>query len=188
MAIRDDRPDMQLRRGLNRLLSQERGHIQIIALNRHTDIVSRQFCLLRLTGYLCHCLNSLNRILSISGLTTQHQGIRSIINRVRNIGHLRTSRTRIIDHRMQHLGCHDHRLLHLHALADQDTLNTRNTLCRDLDTQITTGNHDTVSGFQDLVDIIHAFLVLDLGDDLDRAVIFIQDTLDIQHVLLVSHE
>ena len=87
---------------------------------------------------------------------------------------------------MKHLGSYDHRLFHFDTFADQHTLDARYLLGRHFDTQVTTGNHHAVSDFQDLFHIVDPFLVFDLSDNLDRAVVFVQDTLDIHHVLLVA--
>ena len=89
---------------------------------------------------------------------------------------------------MEHLGSHNYRLLHFHAFADQYTLDARDLFCRNFDTQVTAGDHDTVSHFQDFVDIVDPFLILDLGDDLDRAFMFVEDLLDIQYILFVSYK
>ena len=44
-------------------------------------------------------------------------------------------------------------------------MDNRNIFHRNLDTQITTGDHDTVDNFQDFIDVIDAFLVFNLGND-----------------------
>ena len=87
---------------------------------------------------------------------------------------------------MKHLGSHDNRFLYFHAFTDQHTLDTRNLFGWYFDTQVTTGNHDTVGYFEDLVDIVDTLLVFDLRNDLDRAVMFVQNALDIHYILLVS--
>ena len=89
---------------------------------------------------------------------------------------------------MKHLRCHDNRFLYFHAFADQHALDTRNFFGRHFDSQVTAGDHDPVSDFEYLVDLVYAFLVFYLGDNLDRAVMFVQDTLDVHHVLLVTDE
>ena len=177
---------MQFGRGFNCLLSQERSNIQVNSLDRHTNIVGCQLGLLGFTSHLRHGLDSLQRILAVSGLTTQHQGIGPVIDGIGDIRHLGTGRARVIDHGVQHLCSHDHRLLHLYTFPDQHTLNARNLLSRHLDTQVTAGNHHTVSHFQNLIDPIDTLLVLNLGNDLDRAVVFVQNPLNIQHVLFVA--
>ena len=89
---------------------------------------------------------------------------------------------------MKHLRSHDNRLLHLHAFTDQHTLDTRDLLGRNLDTQVTTSDHNAISHFQNLLDIVYTLLILDLSDNLDRAVTLVQDTLDIQYVLFVANK
>ncbi len=89
---------------------------------------------------------------------------------------------------MQHLRGHDHRFLVMYRLSDQYTLDTWDLLLWHFDTQVATGNHDAECHIQDLIGIVNAVLVLDLGNDLDRAVQFIQDLLNRQHILFAAYE
>ena len=83
---------------------------------------------------------------------------------------------------------YDDRLFGFHALADQHTLDAGDLLRRDLDTEVATGHHHAIGGFENLVDVVHALLVLDLSDDLDGTLVRVEDLLDIQHVLLATDE
>lgn len=56
------------------------------------------------------------------------------------------------------------------------------------DAQVATGNHNAVGHLQDLVDLVYPFLVLDLRNDLDRALVLVEYLLYIQYVLTVAHE
>ena len=105
-----------------------------------------------------------------------------------NICHLGTSRTRIIDHGMQHLCSHNYRLLSQNTLANEYALNTRNAFLSYLNTQITTSHHDTVSHFQNFVDVIHTLLIFYLGNDTNVAMMFIQYSFNIKDILLVAHK
>ena len=49
--------------------------------------------------------------------------------------------------------------------------------CGTFDTQVATGYHNAVGHFENLVDIVHTFLVLNLGNDSDVAVVGIEDSL-----------
>lgn len=93
-----------------------------------------------------------------------------------------------MNHRMKHLCCHDNRLLGLDALGDDATLNTRNFLNRHLYTQITTGNHDTIRSLDNLVDVIDTFLILYLRDDLDVAMMLVQNVLNGLHIGSTTHK
>ena len=107
---------------------------------------------------------------------------------VGDIGHLGAGRAGIVDHRVQHLCGYDDRLLGLHALADEHTLDAGDLLRRDLDTEVATGHHHAIGGFENLVDVVHALLVLDLSNDLDGTLVRVEDLLDIQHVPLATDE
>ena len=53
------------------------------------------------------------------------------------------------------------------CLFNDHLLDDRHFLNRNLNTHVTTGNHDTIGCFNDLVDILDSLMVLDLGNDLD---------------------
>ena len=89
---------------------------------------------------------------------------------------------------MEHLCSHDYRLLGLHALGDDAALDARDSLDRHLDTQVATGNHDTVAGIDNLIDVIYTFLVLNLRDNLDVAVVGVEDILHGLYVSGIAHE
>ncbi len=56
-------------------------------------------------------------------------------------------------------------------------------------TQVTTGHHDTVGNLQNVAQVVKAFLVLDLRNDLDPVLAFIdQDLPDCQHILPAAYE
>ena len=59
---------------------------------------------------------------------------------------------------------------------------------RNLDTQITTGDHDTVCHCQDLVKVLDTLLVLDLDDDLDVGTIGTEDFTDVVNILGAADE
>ncbi len=61
----------------------------------------------------------------------------------------------------------DSRLANDVSLTDDVLLVNRNHHGRNLNTKVATGNHDAISSFQDGIDIVIAFLVLDLGNDVD---------------------
>ena len=56
------------------------------------------------------------------------------------------------------------------------------------DSEVTTSDHDTIARVDDLVDVVNTFLVLDLSDDLDVALVLVEDRLDLLDVLLVTDE
>ena len=89
---------------------------------------------------------------------------------------------------MEHLGGNNHGLLCLHALGDDAALDAGNLLDGHLDAQVATGNHDAVAGIDDFVDVVHAFLVLNLGYDLDVAVVGVENVLHSLHIGGVAHK
>ena len=89
---------------------------------------------------------------------------------------------------MKHLCSHNHRLAGQDTFANQDTLNARNTLLSHLDTQVATCHHHAIGHLQNLVDIIHTLLVLNLGDNLDVAVSSIENLLDVENILFIANK
>ena len=86
-------------------------------------------------------------------------------------------------HGFQHLGGTDDRLANHIALRDHHLLGKEDLASRDLNTQITTRNHHTIRGFQDLVKVRNALLVLNLHDDLDISAVRAEDFTDVEHIL-----
>ena len=188
VAICNDSAYLQFRCSFHRLFSEECRHVVAVFVQRNTDIVFFQLILFSLSCDLSHCLHCIHRIFAISSFTAQHQSICTIIDCICNISHLRTSRTGIVDHRMKHLSCNNHRLLCQNTFADQHTLDTRNTFLRNFDTQVATGYHHTIRHFKDLVNVVYALLILNLGNNADITVVCIQNLTDIEHILTVAHE
>jgi len=58
-------------------------------------------------------------------------------------------------------------------------LSDENLFRGDFDTHVTSGNHDTVGLRDDLVNVVHALLVLNLRDDLDLLPLFAKDLPDL---------
>ena len=89
---------------------------------------------------------------------------------------------------MQHLGSNNHRFLCQNTFFDQQTLNAGNSFLRNLNAQVTTSHHDSVGHFQYFINIVHSFLIFDLGDNLNVAAVCIQYLTDIQHILLITNK
>ena len=87
---------------------------------------------------------------------------------------------------MKHLRSHDDGALSSDTLLDDHALDGGDLLSGDFDSEVTTSDHDTVAGVDDLIDVVYPFLVLDLSDDLDIAVVLVEDRLDLFDVLLVA--
>ena len=111
-----------------------------------------------------------------------------LVDGVGYVGHLGAGRPGILDHRVEHLGGDDNRLFGLDTLLDEPGLDARNLLLGHLDAQVAPGYHHAVCGFEYFVDVVHALLVLDFGDNLDRTFILVEDGLDVEHILFAAHE
>ena len=89
---------------------------------------------------------------------------------------------------MEHLRSDDDGLLSSDTLLDDHTLDGGDLLSGNFDSEVTTSDHDTIARVDDLVDVVNTFLVLDLSDDLDVALVLVEDRLDLLDVLLVTDE
>ena len=72
-----------------------------------------------------------------------------------------------MDHRLEHLGGGDHALAEQTAFGDQMLLDGRELLKGDLNAHIAAADHDAVAGLADLLDVVNARLIFDLGDQVD---------------------
>ena len=135
-----------------------------------------------------HGLHRLHGVLAGSGLTGEHHGGGAVIHGVGHVSDLSTGRTGVGYHAVQHLGCRDDMLAHGQGTLDQVLLDDRDLGKVDLHTHIAAGHHDAISHSQDLVHVVHALLVLQLGDDSDVGLVLVQQTADLQHILGVAAE
>ena len=188
VAVGDDGTDAQLDGGLDGLLGQEGGDVVAVLVQGDADVVVGQFVLLGLGGNLGHGPDGFHGIFAVGGLAAQHEGVRTVVDGIGDVGHLGAGGARVVDHRVEHLGGHDDGFLGQDTLADEDTLNAGDALLRHLDAQVATGYHHAVGHFEDFVDIVHALLVLYLGDDADVAALRVENLADVQDVLAVAHE
>ena len=113
-----------------------------------------------------HSLKGLHRVLAPGGLAREHHAAGAIVDGVSHVGHLRPGGPGVAHHGVQHLGGGDDRLARLEALADHLLLQDGHPGGGNFHTQVAPGHHNAVGGGQDLVQVVHALLVLDLGDDL----------------------
>jgi hypothetical protein len=89
---------------------------------------------------------------------------------------------------LEHLGSNNNRLPNLVALGDHHLLSKENLTCGDLDTEITTGHHDTVGLVQDLIKVFDTLLVLNLDDDLNVGTLRAKYVTDILDILSTTDE
>jgi len=87
------------------------------------------------------------------------------------------------------MGSGDGRLAEHVGHLDDALLIDRHQLRRNLNAQVASGDHDAVRCFQDGLQIVEAFLVFNLGDDLNlRFALFNQDLADRIDIFRAAHE
>ena len=80
------------------------------------------------------------------------------------------------DHGVKHLCCCNNRFSCCVNFLDDFLLDNRYIFRRDLNTHVTSGDHDAICCFNNLVDIVNALLVLNLCNDLNLfTAVFFQD-------------
>ena len=144
--------------------------------------------LLRLEARASHNLDGALGKRAVRRLARKHHAVCAVEDRVGHVRALGARGARVLDHRLEHLGRDDDGFASLAALGDHDLLLAEHLLGRDLHTQVASRHHDPVRGLEDLVKVVKALLVLDLGDDLDARAIRAQHLADEMHVLRRLHE
>ena len=103
-------------------------------------------------------------ILACGALAREHNSRCTVVNGVRDVGDLGTGRADVGGHAVEHLGGGDDILAGEHTLADDHLLYLGQLDERYLYAHVAARHHDAVADLDDAVDIVHAALVLDLGD------------------------
>jgi hypothetical protein len=101
---------------------------------------------------------------SIATLLRQHHRVRPVVDRVGHVGGLRAGRPRGPDHRVEHLRGGDRRARQLAGQAQQLLLRAGDVLDRQLDSEVTAGDHHAVGGADDVLGRVDGLGLLDLGD------------------------
>ena len=109
--------------------------------------------------------DGLHRILPHGGLAREHHAIGPIQDSIRHVGCLRTGRSAVGCHGLEHLGCGDHGFSEQIRLPHQTLLNHRHLLNGYLDAEVSPCDHDPVRLLQDAFHSIQGPCALDLGDD-----------------------
>ena len=122
--------------------------------------------LLRGLGDLRHHLHGFQRIFTHGGLTGKHNRVGAVVDGVCHVSGLRSRRSRVADHGIQHLSRRDDGFEMLVALGNDPFLNVGNLVSRDLYSEVASGHHNAVGLLQDRIDVFHTFRILDLGNDL----------------------
>src|SRR5712692_49954 len=116
-------------------------------------LVSRAITSFSLQGNAYHHLDRFDRIGTSSGLSTEHNCIRAVENRIRHIAHLRPGRAWIGNHRLKHLcGC-NHGQTQVVTFGNNAFLDQRYLFWRHLNAQVTTRYHHAIHNFEYLVEM-----------------------------------
>jgi hypothetical protein len=162
---------------------------------------------------LGHHADSLQGVRTLGGLSGKHDTVGTVENGVGDVRNFGSGRSRVVlkvhdaqgksgcdfaqqtggqsqahGHRLQHLGGTDRGLSGQRTLRDHHLLSHKDLTGGDLDTQVTTGDHDTIGLLQDLVKVDDTLLVLDLDDDLDLGTVGSEDLPDVDNILGSSDE
>ena len=122
-----------------------------VLLDRDRDIVHRP--------------HRLERVLARGALGREHHRVGALVDRGRDVRDLGARRHRRLDHALEHLRRHDHRLRGGAAHADEPLLDRRHVLHRQLDAEVAARHHHPVRDREDRREGLHARGLLDLRQD-----------------------
>ena len=128
---------------------------------------------------LAHHLHRFERIAARGRFGREHHRVGAVVDRGRHIGGLGARRHRGRDHRLEHLGGHDHRLAGLAAGAHDALLDRRHLLGRHFHAQVAARHHHRIGFLDDTLQAVDRRRLLQLGDDPGPSV---DDALDLDHV------
>lgn len=144
--------------------------------------------ILSLETGLVHLGNSLGGVGTLGRLTRKHDAVGAIGDGVANVANLSTGSTGVLDHGLEHLGGTDDGLASQVAHGNQLLLGSKHLGGGNLDTEITTGNHDTVGGTENLGKVVQTLAVLDLGNNLNVLALLPEHLADVVNVLGTTDE
>lgn len=137
---------------------------------------------------LVHLLDSLRGVATLGCLTRKHNTVGTISDGVTDVADLSTGRAGVLDHGLEHLSSADDGLASEVAHGNELLLGSKHLSSGNLDTEITTGNHDTISGLEDLLEVVETLSVLNLGDDLNVLALLAENLTDVIDVLSAADE
>lgn len=141
-----------------------------------------------IAGDAGHRLDGLDRILADGGLVGGHRRIGAVKHGIGAIGGLCTRRNRRMHHGAENLGRHDDRLGVLAGQLDAALGDQRHLFERHFHSHVTTGDHDAVEHFDDILEVLHGLRLFDLGHDRDAAPFFVHDLMGAVDVGRETHE
>ncbi len=145
--------------------------------------------LLRLGADVVERAYALEGIFSRSRFARQHNGAGAVVYSVRNVTDLRTGRTRVGGHALEHLGSRDDVLALCYALADKSLLDLWQLDEGNLNAHVASRNHDAVGVVHDQIHVVNAALVLDLRDYFNVLVAdTVNEVAERAHILVISYK
>ena len=157
-------------------------------VDHRIEVVLAHFVAFGLLGNGGHGLHRLEGIFARGRFAAEHEGIGAIVDGVGDVGDLCSRGTRVVDHRVKHLRGHDHRFFLHHTLVNDLALDAGDAFDGHFDAEVAARDHDAIGGVDDLVDVVHAFLVFDFRNDLDVAAVCVENVLHSLDIGGVAHE
>ena len=137
---------------------------------------------------LVHLTNSFAGVGTLGSLSRQHHTVSTIGNSVSDVTDFGTGWAGVVDHGFEHLGSANDGLACDVAHGYHLFLGSKYLSGRNLNTQITSSNHDTIGFLQNLLEVVDALSVLDLGYDLDVLAVLTKDLTDGLDILSTADE
>ena len=135
-----------------------------------------------------HGLDRDDGVLAHARLAREHHRVGAVEDGVGDVGGLGARRHRAVDHRLEHLRGHDHRLRQAAGELDRALLHDRHRLERQLDAEVAARDHDRVERLDDLLERVDGLRLLDLGDDRHATADLRHDLVHAVDVGGVAHE
>ena len=144
---------------------------------------------LGLLGDLAHDAHGVDGVPARGGLAGGHDGAGAVVDGVCHVADLGAGGARVGDHALEHFGRGDDALAEHAALGDEVLLDGGQLRKRHLHAEVAAGDHDALAHRADLVDVVDARLVFDLGDHVDvPAAVCLEELLEVDDVLLAGDE
>lgn len=125
-----------------------------------------------------HLADGFLGVVALGSLSRKHDAVGTVGNSVTHVADLGTGRAGVVDHGLEHLSGTDDGLTGHVAHGNHLLLRSKDLSCGNLNSEITTSNHDTVSLLQNLGKVVETLTVLDLGDDLDVLAVLAENLAD----------
>ena len=135
-----------------------------------------------------HRAHRLDRELAHRGLPGEHHRVGTVEHRVGDIGGLGPGGPGVLDHRLEHLGRHDHRLGVLPGDLDRPLLHQRDLFERKFHPEVAPGHHDGVEGLDDGFQVLDGLGLLQLRDHRDPPADPVHYLVDDLYILGRAHE